>query len=76
MHLITIKMGVVMFNRQFFIYLERLSIGVSLDISRHTLLTINEISHDDFVQHQTDVPLIILSSVYREYISQIQGDRW
>ena len=43
MPLITVKMGVVVFNRQFFIYLNRPSIGVSLDISRHTVLTKNEI---------------------------------
>ena len=42
MHLITVKMGVVVFNRQLFIYLDGPSIGVSLDISRHTLLTLNE----------------------------------
>ena len=43
MHLITEQLGVVVFNRQFFIYLDEPSIGVSLDISRHTLLTKNEI---------------------------------
>ena len=43
MHLITVKTGVVVFNGQFFIYLDEPSIGVSLDISRHTLLTKNEI---------------------------------
>ena len=46
MHLITVKMEVVVFNRQFFIYLDGpsiMSIGVSLDITRHTLLTKNEI---------------------------------
>ena len=40
MHLITVKM--VMFNRQFFIYLDWPSIGVSLNISminRNTILT-------------------------------------
>ena len=44
MHLITVKMGVVVFNRQFFIYLDGPSIGVSLYISGHTLLTKNEIN--------------------------------
>ena len=39
MHLITVKMGVYVSNRQLFIYLYGPSIGVSLDISRHTLLT-------------------------------------
>ena len=39
MHLITVKIGIVVFNRQFFINLEGPSIGVSLDISRHTVLT-------------------------------------
>ena len=43
MHLITVKMGVVVFNRHFFIYLDEPSIAVSLDIRRHTLLTKNEI---------------------------------
>ena len=43
MHLITVKMGVVMVNRQFFFYLDEPSIGASLDISRNTLLTLNEI---------------------------------
>ena len=38
MHLITVKIVVVVFNRQFFIYLDGPSIGVSLDIRRHTLL--------------------------------------
>ena len=43
MHLISVKMGVGVFNRQLFIYLDGPSIGVSLDISRHILLTLNEI---------------------------------
>ena len=43
MHLITVKMGVVVFNRQFFFYIDGPNTGVSLDISRHTLLTKNEI---------------------------------
>ena len=39
MYLTTVEMGVGVFNRQFFIYLDGSSIGVSLDIRRHTLLT-------------------------------------
>ena len=58
-----------MLNRQFFIYLNGPCIGVSLGISRHILLTKSQIKiimilFVDFVQHQTSVPLIILSSVY------------
>ena len=41
MHRITVKMGVGVFNRQFFINLDGPSIGVSRDISIHTLLTKN-----------------------------------
>ena len=69
MHLIIVKMGVAVFNRQLFIYLDGPSMGVSLDISRHALLTLNEIKiimihiFVDFVRHQTSAPLIILSSV-------------
>ena len=44
MHLITVKIGVIMSNRHFFIYLDGSSIGVSLDISRHTLLKKIEIN--------------------------------
>ena len=43
MHLISVKMGVVVFNRQLFINLDGPSIGVSLDISIHILLTLNEL---------------------------------
>ena len=43
MHLIIVKMGGVVFNRQFFIYLDGPSIGVSLDINKHILLTKNKI---------------------------------
>ena len=43
MHLIIVKMGVFVFNRQFFIYLDGTSIGVSPDINRHILLTKNKI---------------------------------
>ena len=59
-----------MLKRQFFIYLDGPTIGVSLDISRHTFLTKNENSHYDtyFVRHQTSVPLIILSSVFKAQI--------
>ena len=43
MHLTNVEIGVVVFNRQFFIYLDGSSIGVSLNIRRHTLLTKNDI---------------------------------
>ena len=43
MHLITVKIGVVVFNRQVFIHLDGPSIGVSLDTNKHTLLKKNEI---------------------------------
>ena len=62
-------MGVVVFDRQFFINLDRPSIGISLDISTHALLAkkLKESHYDiyfvDFVRHQTSVPLLILSSV-------------
>ena len=40
----TVRIGVVFFNRQFFIYQDGPCIlGVSLDASRHTLLTKREI---------------------------------
>ena len=58
-------MGVVVFNRQFFIYLDGPSKGVSLDICRHTLLTKNEIKV--IMVHILSIcatsTLIILSSV-------------
>ena len=68
MHLITVKLGVVVFNRQLFIYLDGPSIGISLDISRHTLLTLNEIKvimiHILSISFDIKlIPLIILSSV-------------
>ena len=43
MHLIIVIMGVVVFNGQFFIYLDGPSTGVSLDINGHILLTKNKI---------------------------------
>ena len=58
MHLNSVKIGVVVFNRHFFIYLDGPSIGVSLDRSRHTLLTKkwNQSHYDrtivNFVRHQ------------------------
>ena len=44
MHMINVKMGVVVFNRQFVIYLDGPSKDISLNISRHTLLTQNVIT--------------------------------
>ena len=68
MHLISVKMGVVVFNRQLFINLDGPSIGVSLDISRQYIKW-NQSHYGtyfvDFVRHQTSAPLIILSSVFR-----------
>ena len=58
MHFITVQMGVIVFNRQFFIYLDGPSIGVSLDISRVELswlwfnVTFSDISA---IQWRTDV---------------------
>ena len=62
MHLITVKVGLAVFNRQFFIYLDGPSTGVSVDISRHILLAKREIK---LIMIDISVPLIILSSVFR-----------
>ena len=62
MHLITVKMGVVVFNRQFFIYLDGPSIGISLDISTHTLLTKKEIKviMIEILSISCDIKLLLL----------------